>query len=104
MSTLAKVTTIAFSLYALVAIVFLISENRRPQRTLAWVLAFFFMPVLGPLPYMLFGRDWKAFSKQRYLLLQDLKTNLYPLLSPMMVRQDQAIARIEAQSPSAASS
>ena len=101
MSTLAKVTMIAFSLYALVAIIFLISENRRPQGTLAWVLAFFFMPVLGLLIYMLFGRDWKAFSKQRNLLLQDLKTNLDPLLSPLMVGQHQVIARIEAQSPSA---
>jgi cardiolipin synthase len=95
--TLAKVITIAFSVYALIAIIFLISENRRPQATLAWALAFFFMPGLGLLIYMLFGRGWKAFSKQRQLLLQDLKANAYPLLSPMIAVQDQVIARVEAQ-------
>lgn len=97
MSTLAKVIAIAFSVYALIAIIFLISENRRPQATLAWALAFFFIPGLGLLIYFLFGRDWKAFSKQRQLLLQDLKVNAYPLLSPMIADQDQIIARLEAQ-------
>jgi cardiolipin synthase A/B len=96
-STLAKVITIAFSVYAVVAIIFLISENRRPQATLAWALAFFFMPGLGLLIYILFGRDWKAFSKQRQLLLQDLKANAYPLLSPIIAGQDQVIARLEAE-------
>ena len=57
MNTLAEVMTIAFSVYALIAIIFLISENRRPQATLAWALAFFFMPGLALLIYILFGRD-----------------------------------------------
>jgi cardiolipin synthase len=96
-STIAKLLTIAFSVYALLAIVFLISENRRPQATLAWALAFFFMPGLGLLIYILFGRDWKAFSKQRRLLLQDLKTNAQPLLSSMLTDQDQVIGRLEAK-------
>lgn len=97
MSTLAKVIAIAFSVYALIAIVFLISENRRPQATLAWALAFFFMPGLGLVIYILFGRDWKAFSKQRQLLLQDLEATAHPLLTPMIVGQDQVIARVEAE-------
>ena len=97
MSTIAKLLTIAFSLYALLAIVFLISENRRPQATLAWALAFFFMPGLGLLIYILFGRDWKAFSKQRKLLLQDLEANAQPLLSPMITDQDRVIGRLEAK-------
>jgi cardiolipin synthase len=48
-------------------------ENRRPQATLAWALAFFFMPGLGLLIYFFFGRGWKPFAKQRQLLLQGLK-------------------------------
>jgi len=98
-STLEKVMTIAFSVYALITVIFLVSENRRPQATLAWALAFFFMPGLGVLIYILFGKDWKAFSKQRQLLLQDLKGNAYPLLSPMIEGQDQVIVRLEAQGP-----
>lgn len=97
MNTLATVVTVAFSAYAGIAIVFLISENRRPQATLAWTLAFFFMPGLGLLIYILFGRDWKAFSKQRQLLLQDVKANAFPLLSPLLAVQDREIARLEVQ-------
>jgi hypothetical protein len=70
---LTQVIMIAFSVYALVAIIFLILENRRPQATLAWALAFFFMPGLGLLIYFFFGRGWKPFAKQRQLLLQGLK-------------------------------
>ena len=95
MSTLVKMVAVAFSVYAMIAIVFLISENRRPQTTLAWALAFFFLPGLGLLIYILFGRDWKAFSKQRQLLLQEM--NVYPVLSPMIAGQDQVIAGLEAQ-------
>jgi cardiolipin synthase A/B len=96
-NNLATVVTVAFSAYAGIAIVFLISENRRPQATLAWTLAFFFMPGLGLLIYILFGRDWKAFSKQRQLLLQDVKANAFPLLSPLLAAQDREIARLEVQ-------
>ena len=80
--------------------VFLISENRRPQATLAWLLAFLFLPILGGLIYIFFGRDWKAFSKRARLLKQDLETNAQPLLAPLLSAQDAQIARLEAESAS----
>src|SRR5690606_29623787 len=43
------------------------------------------------------GRDWKAFSRQHQLLLQDLEANAQPLLSSMIASQDRVIARLEAQ-------
>jgi cardiolipin synthase len=95
-------TTLAASLtlYALVTGVFLISENRRPQATLAWMLVFFFAPGIGLLVYFFFGRDRKAFSKQSRLLRQDLEANARPLLAPMLSRQDGEIARLEHESAS----
>ena len=57
---------------------FLISENRRPQATLAWMLVFIFAPGIGLFIYILFGRDRKAFSKQSKLLRQDLEANALP--------------------------
>jgi cardiolipin synthase len=90
--------TTALALYALVTGVFLILENRRPQATLAWMLAFIFAPGVGVLVYVLFGRDRKAFSKQTELLRQDLEATALPLLSPVLSRQDMEIARLEGQS------
>ncbi|MGH7926894.1 MAG: PLDc N-terminal domain-containing protein, partial [Candidatus Binatia bacterium] len=91
------ILTILLALYALGMTVFLISENRRPQATLAWILVFVFAPVIGGLIYVFFGRDRKAFSKQRRLLRQNLEANALPLLSPLLSRQDAEIARLEGE-------
>jgi cardiolipin synthase len=92
------ILTVALGLYALVMTIFLISENRRPQATLAWILVFVFAPVIGGLIYIFFGRDRKAFSKQSRLLRHDLEANALPLLSPLLSRQDEEISRLEGES------
>jgi cardiolipin synthase len=88
------------AVYALVVSVFLLMENRRPQSTLAWMLVLFFAPGIGLLIYLFFGRDNKAFSKQKKLLMQDLEVNARPLLSPILARQDAELARLESESVS----
>ena len=85
-------------LYALVTGVFLLMENRRPQSTLAWMLVLFFVPGLGLLIYLLFGRNNKAFSRRRRLLMQNLEANALPLLSPILSRQDAELSRLKTQS------
>jgi cardiolipin synthase A/B len=84
----------ALAFYALVVTVFVITENRRPQSTLAWMLVLFFTPGIGLLIYLFFGRDNKAFSKRSKLLMQDLEANAQPLLSPILSRQDRELARL----------
>ena len=55
MGHIGTILSISITLYAAVAIIFLISENRRPQATLAWMLVFMFLPGIGVLIYILFG-------------------------------------------------
>ena len=100
MNHIGAILTVSLTLYALGMCVFLISENRRPQATLAWMLALIFAPGIGLLIYIFFGRDWKAFSKQSRLLKQDLEANARPFLSPLLSRQDAEMARLEGESPS----
>jgi cardiolipin synthase len=85
-------------LYALVMSIFVITENRRPQSTLAWMLVLFFAPGIGLLIYLFFGRDNKAFSKRSKLLMQDLEANARPLLSPILSGQENEVARLAQQS------
>jgi len=92
--------TVALTLYGLGMCLFLISEHRRPQATLAWMLALILAPGIGLLIYLLFGRDRKAFSKQSRLLRQDLEASARPVLSPLLSRQDAEIARLEGESAS----
>ncbi len=95
MPHLGTILSTGLAVYGIASALFLISENRRPQTTLAWMLAFVFAPVIGVLLYFLFGRDQKAFSKERELLRQDLKQNAQPMLSPLLSRQDAEIARLD---------
>ena len=95
MDHLGTILTVSLGLYALGTGIYLISENRRPQATLAWMLGLFFLPGIGLVAYVLFGRDRKAFAKQSKLLRQDLEANAKPLLAPIMSRQDAEIARLE---------
>ena len=90
----------AFTAYALLTGVYIVLENRRPQATLAWMLAFLFLPGVGLLAYVLFGRNRKAFAKQGRLLRQNLEADAKPLLSPIIARQDAEIARLEGESAS----
>ena len=98
MDRLETIWTVALALYALGTGLFLMLENRRPQATLAWMLAFVFAPGIGVLIYFLFGRDRKAFSKRSELLRQDLEADALPLLAPMLCRQDEEIVRLEGKS------
>ncbi|NJN81559.1 MAG: hypothetical protein HC802_04255 [Caldilineaceae bacterium] len=63
----ASVLTIVFLLYLISVAIFLIMENRRPQSTYAWLLAFVTVPVIGVIAYIFTGRGWKLFSQERKL-------------------------------------
>ena len=99
MKNLFTILTMLLALYALVMSIFVITENRRPQSTLAWILVLFFTPGIGLLIYLFFGRDNKAFSKRSKLLMQDLDANARPLLSPILSRQNSELARLSNANP-----
>lgn len=88
-----------FAAYALLTGIFILLENRRPQATLAWMLLFLTLPGFGLAVYALFGRDRKAFSRQRKLARQKLEGTATPLIEQLLARQDEEIGRLETQSP-----
>jgi cardiolipin synthase len=88
-----------FAGYALLTGIFILLENRRPQATLAWMLLFLTLPGIGLVVYVLFGRDRKAFSRQRKLARQNLEGTAAPVLKQFLVRQDEEIGSLETQSP-----
>jgi cardiolipin synthase A/B len=48
-----------FVLYAVVSIVIIILERKRPEKTIAWLLVFVLLPPLGLILYIFLGRNWK---------------------------------------------
>jgi cardiolipin synthase A/B len=48
-----------FVLYAVVSIVIIILERKRPEKTIAWLLVFVLLPPFGLILYVFLGRNWK---------------------------------------------
>lgn len=91
------ILSFALGAYAVAAVAYVVLQNRRPQATLAWILAFIFLPGLSLAAYVLFGRSQKAFSRQRRLLMQDLEPGARRVLAPILARQEAKLQRLEAQ-------
>jgi cardiolipin synthase len=91
---LPSIYTILFTIaaiYAVSAVIFVLLDNRSPQSTFAWTLWFFVFPIGGVLIYLLFGRTWRAFSKENRLMRQDFGLPLLERLRPLVTAQSEAI-------------
>jgi len=90
-----------FVIYAVVISVFTVLENRSPQSTFAWLLLFFSVPVVGPIIYFMFGRDYKAFSRHNKLLRQQLGKTVWhlPGIHHMIDYQTAEIERLKQAGP-----
>jgi cardiolipin synthase A/B len=88
-----------FAAYALLTGGYIVLENRRPQATLAWMLLFVILPGVGLFIYLLFGRDRKAFSRERTLARQNLQEHAGGQVRGLRETQDRLFANLETQSP-----
>ena len=61
---------IIYIITILSTVVVVISENRNPVKTIAWVVVLLFLPVIGIIFYFFFGQD---FTKYRMISRKSLK-------------------------------
>jgi cardiolipin synthase A/B len=54
-----RIVNIIFSVSILLIIVVLVMENGSPVRTLAWILFLVYVPIVGFIFYLFFGRNWR---------------------------------------------
>lgn len=96
-----RVLWVTAILYAVVTGGFIVLENRSPAKTLAWLLAFIFLPVVGVVLYLLFGREYRPFSREDKLLQQELGNHLTatPNVSQFLALQPQEIEKLKATNP-----
>ena len=99
--TVRLITVMIVALYSISVIIFIIMENRSPQSTFAWMFLFFILPIGGLLIYLLFGRDWKAFSRANKLTRQELGGDFYRALTRQLSQEDAVIANLEKTSKTA---
>jgi cardiolipin synthase A/B len=63
--TIGSIVTVSLTVWALVALIFLVSENRRPQATPAWMLVFFFVSGVGLVIYVASETSSSAYRRRR---------------------------------------
>jgi cardiolipin synthase A/B len=69
----------AFVVYVIGVIIFIILDNRSPQSTFAWLFLMLTFPFIGFLIYVLFGRNYKAFSNETKLARIGKLSSLYEM-------------------------
>ncbi|CTQ31249.1 cardiolipin synthase [Jannaschia rubra] len=83
--------SIAVTLYVVGATIFIVSENRRPQSSFAWLFLFFTLPVVAPVLYVLFGRMRGGVGRTRTLTRHDLPGHLVQTLDRLQAEHVRAI-------------
>ena len=56
---------LAVLIYWVAVVVIIVSENREPYDTLAWILMLWLLPGLGLILYFMVGRNWPAITQKR---------------------------------------
>jgi cardiolipin synthase len=90
---------VLFVIYVISVAIFIISENRSPQSTFAWLLLLVAVPLIGLIIYAFLGRGSHAFSKETKLAQQEMGNELMDDLAEMVGRQQEYIDRIEKEKP-----
>ena len=94
-----NIISLLFVLYLISVAFFLVLENRKPQSTYAWLLAFLTFPVLGFLLYLFLGRGWKAFSQEKKLARNAIGDEFADTLLDRLLDPDEIAQLVEAEEP-----
>ena len=83
---------LVFYIYWGVLIVMLIMDDREPSITLAWLFILLFLPLIGVIFYIFFGRDWKVVARRKGWVKR-LRDTEVAEMAPIYERNVQAVAR-----------
>lgn len=91
----------ALAVYLVIASIWIIMENRRPQSTYAWLLVFIAFPVIGVVLYLFTGRGWKAFSQEKKLAQEVVSGKLRATLLQRAHTPAQIVEQMRTENPGA---
>jgi len=98
--SLQSVLSVLFVIYACAVLGFIMLDNRTPQSTFAWLFLMLTFPVLGLVVYVLFGRNYKAFSNEGKLARIGGLSSLYgQVVKPLVEIQGEYAEIIRRKKP-----
>lgn len=99
LNLLLNISYVVLAIYTIVVAIFIISENRTPQSTFAWLLLLIALPGVGLIIYIFLGRGSHAFSQETKLARQEMGRDLERDAGEMMAHQQKYIDRIKSEKP-----
>ena len=78
---------ILFYVYLVMTVVLLLLDNREPSTTMAWVMVFILLPVVGAVIYIFIGRNWRRVDEKTKLSQQFLEDRSSAMLAPLIEAQ-----------------
>ena len=94
-----NVVAIVFAIYVIGVAIFIISENRTPQSTFAWLLLLIGLPLVGLIIYFFLGRGSYSFSKEDELARQEMGDDVRRDIQPLVAGQQAYVERIAREKP-----
>ncbi|MDH4139893.1 MAG: cardiolipin synthase [Coriobacteriia bacterium] len=82
---LGAIITVALYVYWALVILIVISQNRGPAKSLAWILVLMLLPGVGLVLYIFAGRDWKTITPKRKWLHR-LRELQFPFMGAFYAR------------------
>ncbi|MCP4420846.1 MAG: cardiolipin synthase, partial [Chloroflexi bacterium] len=96
---LLNIGSVILTIYIIAVAIFIISENRTPQSTFAWLLVLIALPLVGLLVYIFLGRGSHAFSNEAELAHQEMGSDFMRDAGEMIERRQEYVDRIAKEKP-----
>ena len=90
---------VIFIIYVIGVAIYIISENRTPQSTFAWLLVLIAFPLVGLIIYFFLGRGSHTFSKEDGLARQEMGEDVRQDVQPLLDGQHTYVERIATEKP-----
>lgn len=94
-----NIGSVILTIYIIAVAIFIISENRTPQSTFAWLLVLVALPLIGLIIYTFLGRGSHAFSDETELARQEMGSDFTRDAGEMIERRPEYIDRIAKEKP-----
>lgn len=95
MTEVMTLVIITLYIYLLVATFYLLLDNREPTSTIAWILVFFFLPVVGFIVYFFIGRNWRKKRRNEQIDQDLIDDRLHRKLRPFIKHHEKQMEKYD---------
>ena len=97
--TFQQILSILFVIYIIIVVGVIVLDNRTTQSTFAWLFLMLTFPILGFIIYIMFGRNYKAFSNEGKLARVGVGGLSKKVIEPLLDAQKNYVEKVRLEKP-----